>query len=339
MSAHWRDPDETENPEILPEVDPGEVISELRSEILRLTSEFQRSERREARFRAALEAAGIEPATLLGNPEPVPAAEEPPTWLKSPSSPPRATVAAARQALDRVENHRRKDQAVRLLGELLGPAADRRLAAARSLLDLVGRDAAAALELAFESARDVGERVALLELLARSAASSSARVAVLALDDERWEVRAAAVEAGTRLAGGDVEAVQRVVRKGLADRDARVRRRTVLAAASVPGFEAAPELLALVSDPDPQTRRVACAALEGTLDRGALSALIRALLDGELTVRRAAARTLGQALGRDLDDLVLRSEPARRRAASRLRLEIGAVVARQAVEREAHGRC
>jgi hypothetical protein len=72
-----------------------------------------------------------------------------------------------------------------------------------------------------------------------------------------FAVRAAAYEALGRLLERDPETLEPFVVDGLADPDARVRRRVVLATASARGLAIRPLLEPLKEDPDPQVRRVA----------------------------------------------------------------------------------
>jgi hypothetical protein len=69
-------------------------------------------------------------------------------------------------------------------------------------------------------------------------------------------VRAAAYEAMGRLLERDPSQLEPVLRSGLADSDARVRRRVVLSAATARGLDLRALLDPLRSDPDPQLRRV-----------------------------------------------------------------------------------
>jgi hypothetical protein len=69
-------------------------------------------------------------------------------------------------------------------------------------------------------------------------------------------VRAAAYEALGRLLERDPARLEPHVRWGLADGDARVRRRVALAAATARGLALRPLLEPLLADPDPQVRRV-----------------------------------------------------------------------------------
>jgi hypothetical protein len=77
-------------------------------------------------------------------------------------------------------------------------------------------------------------------------------------------VRASAYEALGRLLDRDPRALEPHLRKGLADTDARVRRRVVLAAATARGVSLWPLLNGLREDPDPQVRRVVREVLRQT---------------------------------------------------------------------------
>jgi hypothetical protein len=74
-------------------------------------------------------------------------------------------------------------------------------------------------------------------------------------------VRAAAYEALGRVLVDDAPELESILRAGLADPDARVRRRVVLAAVTARGVALQPLLESLGADPDPQVKRVVREAL------------------------------------------------------------------------------
>ena len=97
------------------------------------------------------------------------------------------------------------------------------------------------------------------ELLLRLGRSGDLSVVEAILPWTGWTeptVRAAAYEALGRLLEKDPEALEPHLRAGLADPDARVRRRVVLTAATARKLALRPLLATLLEDPDAQVRRV-----------------------------------------------------------------------------------
>ena len=143
-----------------------------------------------------------------------------------------------------------------------------------------------------------------------------------ALEDPAPEVRGAAVEAAVRLdagapAGG---AALAALERGLLDPDPRVRRRSVLVAASAPGSAGRDRgLLEALRDPEPGVRKMAAAALSGSERPPVLRALAAAALDRDPAVARAALLALGAGLGRDLAALAGLSEAERHHALAPIR--------------------
>jgi hypothetical protein len=275
------------------DVDLAEFIAELRGEIARLASENEAALQREQVLRQALSVppvAGeaLEIPRFLAIPSALPAGENEsrkggkqeknihsdPAFLSSclppekngrggPSRLPREPSMAvgledARGALMSLDNEVKRARASQLIGELAVASTEARVSAARHLVDAAGELAAPALIAAVRIARTDDERIAFLEQLGRTQ-SQLAHVAIDgALEDPNPFVRAAAIEA--KLALARPEELEIVAQVGLTDRDPRVRRRAVLALQAM-AADVTHLIVPVLSDPDPQTRRIACAAL------------------------------------------------------------------------------
>jgi hypothetical protein len=107
-----------------------------------------------------------------------------------------------------------------------------------------------------DSAKTPAARAALLLRLGRSGDQSVAGTLGAWTEAEEPSVRAAAYEALGRLLEREPSSLEPYLRTGLADTDARVRRRVVLAAATARKLALRPLLAPLTEDPDPQVRRV-----------------------------------------------------------------------------------
>lgn len=115
-----------------------------------------------------------------------------------------------------------------------------------------GLDEAAALE----AGDDAESRIDALLRLGRSGKTEAFYAIRAWLVTPEPRVRAAAYQALGRLLEHDPSRLEPHIRWGIADADARVRRRVVLAAAATRGLDLRPLLEPLRRDPDPQVRRV-----------------------------------------------------------------------------------
>jgi HEAT repeat protein len=337
---HWQQiSGERANPEL------AEFIAELRSEISRLSSDNAALAERERCLRSQLEAlrsgredvavappAPVQPPaepavhallSTLAHVETSVAAAPPPPRPSSPETPPggvRSNLGELRAHLRAaLAGSARAHSGEMLLTELFGANAALRRAAARSLLQLAGADAAPALSLALHAAVESQERVALLDLLARTGSPLVRAALERAQAEGDPRVRAAALDALVIYERSDPDRLRAVLERALADESSTVRRRAVVALCAIPRSDFSSLLVAALRDPDPGMRRAACAALSDARAPELRRALIGALLDREASVRRAAAGALAPSLGSVVLTLVDRPEAERRRAVARLR--------------------
>jgi len=227
--------------------DLSEFLADLRREILDLEHRSVASDAREALLRERLSSAGIDPDGEPAPPEP--AVEEAPE-VEPVAAPPAAEaveVEVAGPEPDEPETLEPEQEA--------GAEAEERTAPTPVRLTV----AAPRTEALFAELRDAPSPALQSGLLLRLGRSGDAE----AVDGiARWtgssepSVRAAAYEALGRLLERSPAALAPHLRTGLADPDARVRRRVVLATATARGLSAHALLDPLREDPDPQVRRV-----------------------------------------------------------------------------------
>jgi len=124
--------------------------------------------------------------------------------------------------------------------------------------------AASELTAALAAAESPESRIELLLRLGKSKKDSALYAIRPYATATEPRVRAAAFEAMGRLLENDPGRLEPQLRWGLADADARVRRRVVLAAASARGLALRPLLEPLKADPDAQVRRVTQEVLRRT---------------------------------------------------------------------------
>ncbi len=289
-------------------------------------------ERRELALRAALATAGVDPDAVLARldllesaraPAPVVSSlpERQPAWTAPPPAPAPAPDFAG------MPTDASRSLARRLAEEVVSGPATLRLRAAIRLVEVAGQGAVPALLAAAHEAEGA-VRASLIEQVGRCGDAQAAEELAEFLADETAEVRAAAIEAMVRLvSGAELEAV---LRMGLEDGDARVRRRTALCAASARNFDAGALLVPLLSDPDRQVRRVACTALGGSRDPMAALALVGALLDDEAAVRTAAGTATERLFGEQARGISQLPAGQRPRAVARLRSWVAANLVRLA---------
>ena len=231
-------------------VDLAEFIAELRRDIMMLEQRNAASERQEVALRERLARAGLDPDAPLEKDQPVPAEPESfaeaetvsaademaaePEWsadpepvsaLASGSSTWAGFVNTERAFAEQEQDHQLAVEYETSNGVVLAPAA--------ALEDRAPLTAAPA------GARDAAARVSVDGLMAEDPA-----------------VRAAAYERLIQVHEGSPAQLTDHVRAGLADADPRVRRRTVLAAATNRSVELSSLLDSLRGDPDPHVRRV-----------------------------------------------------------------------------------
>jgi HEAT repeat protein len=114
---------------------------------------------------------------------------------------------------------------------------------------------------------------------------------LVAVGDESWAVRQAAVEA---LAGFAPEALLPALEAALRDGDDAGSRNAAMEIYVRLGSPATGPLLALVSDPDAEVRLFSCVMLGSLKEKAAVPGLVAALSDPDVNVRHAAATSLGQ---------------------------------------------
>lgn len=232
--AEWQKLIREDGPEA---ADLSEFLAELRREILDLEHRDVTSDAREKALRERLTQAGIDPdaeATALEADEPEPRTDEAVSTGADPSE-------DASPAADMPGRNR----------EL--PASRRSPAPARPGPARSDTDAATA-ELA--AAEGPARRADLLLRLGRKGETGMLDVIRPWTEAPQASVRAAAYEALGRLLEREPETLEPHLRRGLADTDARVRRRVVLAAATARGLPPESLLEPLEEDPDGQVRRV-----------------------------------------------------------------------------------
>lgn len=122
------------------------------------------------------------------------------------------------------------------------------------------------------------------------------------LDDAEADVREGAIEALSRLAEQDGEAVLRIA-ADLAGADTSEKRRS--AAVLYSALNDAEKLSLLVKDEDAVVRKTAVNSLADLKSPAAVSHLVMALADEDADVRIAAARALGEVGGADVIDPLL----------------------------------
>ena len=114
---------------------------------------------------------------------------------------------------------------------------------------------------------------------------------LVAVGDESWAVRQAAIEALARVAP---EALLPVLEAALRDGDDASARNAAMEIYVRLGASATAPLLALARDGDEEVRLFACVMLGSIRDEASVSGLVKALSDPDTNVRHAAATSLGQ---------------------------------------------
>lgn len=226
------------------------------------------------------------------------------TEARSLGAPPPTGADAAASPADRAGSLVRH-----LAGELFEGAPRLRPRAAARLVELLGMEASSLLASALEEEEDSDVAAALCEALGDTRDPDALDAVLASVAHGAAKVRAAAWEAALRLAPSDVR--DELIERGLADRAPSVRRRVLLAVASLPGIDPGPWAARCLDDADPQVRRVACVALGGTQDEIAARRLIRKLADEDQQVRLAARTSAARHFGDRLEKL---APAARRRA-------------------------
>lgn len=279
-------------------IDLADLIAEMRGEILRLESRLP-----EAQGHAANDALPLTPTAT------------------TPAPPPLSDFEEARRHAEALVSPARRGQADRLIRELEQAEPPLALSAAKTLVDLIGPDATPALLALLVRVPDGSSKVAVYALLGRTGTSAALPALERGAEAVDWQLRAAALEAMIKLARIP-EAADRALQVGLTDRDPRVRRRMVLAAAAERALTAAALAGHLETERDAATRRMIAAALRGRREAPVLRALLGALADSDDAVRSAAARALFPICGAKALTVTQQPEAGRRAALALLRREI-----------------
>ncbi len=343
-------------------IDLAGLIAELRNETLRLSADRTATEATNRTLVRALADAGIEapePAARAVTSSP----PSTPRWLeapRAPSEPVGLTAMDAREALERIEGALSRAQASACFEALLDGTAERAAGAVEALLSAAHEAAAPALAFVLRTSADFEVRDACLRGLATVPGPVAAQALLATRADADWRIRAASVEAGlVRVdavgdAGGareargahgagdlrnvngageprnthhDLDAPEALLEAALADADARVRRRAVLAASGATTFDPVGVLLEAMDDEDAATRRAIATAIGARGDERALMTLTRGLLDEDHAVRVGVARALSRRLAVSLNGVADAGVAARRKAAQDVRSQLCARLA------------
>lgn len=238
--AEWQQLIREDGPEA---ADLSEFLAELRREILDLEHRDATSDAREKMLRERLTLAGIDPDD--GMSEPGEGATEQPSARNASGTPSESSDGPEAHA-----DEQRSPQLARLSRP--EPARPRTPGATDSLMaDLAAAEAPA-------------RRADLLLRLGRSGDKSVSDAIRPWTEAPEASVRAAAYEALGRLLERDPDALEPYLRMGLADTEAHVRRRVVLAAATARGLSPRSLVEPLAEDPDAQVRRVVREVLRQT---------------------------------------------------------------------------
>lgn len=286
-------------------LDLAELIAEMRGEILRLES------------RLPDHGPAPELSSSIGD-LPLPPSLAPTTQQPNP---PLSDFEEARRHTEALVSPTRRGHAERLIRELEQAELPLALSAAKTLVDLIGGDATPALLALLGRAKEVEAHVTVLGLLGRAGTQVALGPLERAAELSDWRLRAAALEALIKLAR-TTEAAEKPLHAGLSDRDPRVRRRMVLAAAAERALTAGVLAGRLESERDPATRRMIAAALRGRRESEVLRALLSALADPDEAVRSASARALFPICGGKAMAVTQQPEASRRTALALLRREI-----------------
>ncbi len=268
--AEWQQLIREDGPEA---ADLSEFLAELRREILDLEHQNVVGSAREHALRERLAMAGIDPDR--GDPEPAPAPEPPAEPASPPLDGPEATAWSVSEeetaSVGPVETGPAPEaEETRAIDPSEEPEEAREpedLEEADGLREVPtrvppsgwhasppGRSDALLAEL-----RETGVPALQADLLLRLGRSGDAGIADVVhpwTESPEPSVRAAAYEALGRLLDRVPDTLEIHLRRGLADPDARVRRRVALAAGTARGLSSRALLDPLQEDPDPQVRRV-----------------------------------------------------------------------------------
>lgn len=199
--------------------------------------------------------------------------------------------------------------------ELSSPDPSARVRAAERLRMLGERAAAPALAVALHGERDPTVLVALLDAFRPLAGREGTPVVAPLLDSPDSGVRIAALRAITTL---DPDSAASYLARAAHDAEPSVRRRAALLAVTL-GPERMLDLeREAARDPDPEVRRLVVLAVGAAGGDAAKGRLLASLDDGDLGVRRAAARSLSRLLGLELGHVPELSDDERRREIRRL---------------------
>jgi len=269
--AEWQFLIREDGPEAL---DLSEFLSDLRREIIDLEYRTTLGDARERHLRQRLADAGIDPEAeadrragpdrpTAADSEPIPTAVtevRPTVDVETPVEPRPATVPPPSE---NGTGPTTREDAAPTPSVTADPRPARAVPPARAPSPAptpapasAARPETDALVEALLSAGTPGARADMLLRLGKAGDARAVAAVVPWMDSAESSVRAAAYEAVGRLLEPDPVGLEPHVRAGLADPDARVRRRVALSAATSRKLDARPLLEPLVDDPDPQVRRV-----------------------------------------------------------------------------------
>lgn len=204
-----------------------------------------------------------------------------------------------------------------------------RVRAAERLEALRHPAAAPALATALHGESEPRVQIALLSALASLAKSEAVPVVQPLLTSTAPDVRIAALKALIKL---DAAASGPHLAAAVNDPDKAVRRRASLLALGLAGTQALELGAKAIRDVDPDVRALAALVLGASNAEVARPALLDAMRDPEMRVRRAASQSLSRLLGQDVTSLVGLDDANRRREVRRIStLPIQIPVARKAV--------
>lgn len=264
--AEWQQLVREDKPEA---ADLSSYLSELRSEILELERRAAAGESREAALRERLALAGLDPEPLPRESQapasaPGGQAAEPGTAASSTGTDrrPQPLIRDVRPVPTREPSERTAQGASKAVPEER-PASEPPVGvpSVEGAGTQVPRDALAA---ALAKADVAAVRLELLRRIGTISDDELVGTIEAALESTEAPVRAAAYEALCRVLERDATRLEPYLRRGVADADARVRRRVVLAAAAARGVQLRPLLAPLREDSDPQVHRVVREVLRHT---------------------------------------------------------------------------
>ncbi|MEX2465671.1 MAG: HEAT repeat domain-containing protein, partial [Gemmatimonadota bacterium] len=249
--AEWQQLIRTEGPDA---ADLSEFLAELRREILELEHRNVTSDAREMLLRERLAMAGIDPDASVADDATEAAAGEDPKDTADPV----ATVPEEPESVERPEQAVVSEEPEEPAETVTPEEPEQSLTAdaAGPPEPVHARSRTEALIADLMAAEKSARRADVLLQLGRSGDEKTVNMIRPWTEASEPSVRAAAYEALGRLLERSPDRLEPHLRAGLADPDARVRRRVALAAATARGLTPRVLLEPLKEDPDPQVRRV-----------------------------------------------------------------------------------